>query len=88
MRTAIAILALSMIATSAWAKPAPGRGSASKPATKKVKTLTFDRGSELEGGVDSPGGDQIYVAPTLSHTNLIRVRTDFLPEIYRSAEDL
>ncbi len=54
----------------------------------KIKRLTFDRGDELEGGVGGPNTDTVSARVELSHSSLIRLRHDFLPEIHKSAESL
>lgn len=68
--------------------PVNQRTRTSGSSAQKTKVLIFDEGSDLEGSVVGPNGEQIQVAPGIVHTNMIRVRMDFLPEIYKTAEDM
>jgi hypothetical protein len=96
-------LALGLTASPAAADDSPQTGKAGattsglaaipaaaqeKPGTPKVKTLIFGEGSDVEGGVVGPDGETVGVAGTLIHSNLIRVRQHFIPEIFKSAENL
>lgn len=91
------VLALGLAASPAAADDAPNPGKADAPALSsghasqakpKVKTLIFGEGSDVEGGVVGPDGDSVSVAGPLIHSNLIRVRQHFIPEIFKSAENL
>lgn len=62
--------------------------TATGKAKPKVKVLTFGLGDELEGGVDRPDGDNVTARQQVVHSSLIRVRTQFVAEIFKSAEDL
>lgn len=64
--------------------PRPTAPSAKEP--EKVKTLIFGEGDEVEGGVLTPEGDVMQGRVDLPRSSLIRLRTNFLPEIYKSAE--
>lgn len=99
---ATALTSAALILPAAWANPTPrtapapaGAAPASAaparsavPGKPKVKSLIFDEGSELEGTVVGPDGETIRGRTDLIHSNLIRVRTDFLREIHKTAEDL
>ena len=66
-------------------------GNATAPASSskaKIKTLVFGEGSDVEGAVVGPDGETVGVAGPLIHSNLIRVRQHFIPEIFKSAENL
>jgi hypothetical protein len=92
---ASAILAL----PAAWANPpartaapkktaAPASAAPAAQSSPRVKTLIFGEGSELEGAVVGPGGETVEARIDLVHSSLIRVRTSFLREIHKTAEDL
>lgn len=55
---------------------------------RKLKTLIFGEGDDIEGNTLGPAGEDVTVRPDITHTNLIRVRQHFLPEIYKSAEQM
>jgi hypothetical protein len=61
------------------------KGKASKG--KKVKTYDFT-GDNIDGDLIKPDGVSIDTRTFASHTSLIRIRTDFIKEILKSAEDL
>lgn len=69
-----------------------GKADPSQPAAKpakepeKVRTLIFGEGDEVEGGVLTPEGDVMQGRVDVPRSSLIRLRTHFLPEIYKSAE--
>ena len=65
------------------AKPRPAK--AEEP--KKVKSYDFT-GDEIDGELVKPDTDFIDTRKFASHTNLIRLRKDFIKEIVKSAEDL
>jgi hypothetical protein len=65
------------------AKPRP----AAKAEEKKVKSYDFT-GDEIDGELVKPDTDFIDTRKFASHTNLIRLRKDFIKEIVKSAEDL
>jgi hypothetical protein len=54
---------------------------------KKVKSYDFT-GDEIDGELVKPDGDFLDTRKFASHTNLIRLRKDFIREIVKSAEDL
>ncbi|MCG8423003.1 MAG: hypothetical protein MJE77_34290 [Proteobacteria bacterium] len=68
--------------------PARRRGVGQKAVFRRLKTVIFGRGSDIEGGVDRPDGEAMTGRSDVAHSNLIRLRQHFLPEIYRSAERL
>ncbi len=60
------------------------------PADKgngKVKTYDFTADS-IEGDLVKPEGVGVSVTDFSKHSSLIRIRTNFIPEIVKSAEDL
>lgn len=52
-----------------------------------VKTFDFS-GDEIDGELVKPDGEFIDPRKFANHTNLIRIRKDFIKEIVKSAEDL
>lgn len=64
------------------AKPKPA-----KAEEKKVRSYDFT-GDEIDGELVKPDTDFIDTRKFASHTNLIRLRKDFIKEIVKSAEDL
>jgi len=55
---------------------------------RKLKTLIFGDGDDIEGAVQGPAGDDVTGRTSITHTNLIPIREHFLPELYRSADDI
>ena len=45
-------------------------------------------GDDIDGELVRPDGDFIDPANLVDHTSLIKIRTDFIKEIIKSAEDL
>lgn len=87
LKSIVAAIAITFAlgASTALADSAATDSKAKKP---KVKTLIFGDGSDVEGGVVRPDGDSVSVIGKLQHSNLIKVREHFIPEIFKSAEDL
>ena len=53
----------------------------------KVKVYDFS-GDTIEGDLIKPEGSTVDARDFAKHSSLIRVRTNFIPEILKSAEDL
>jgi hypothetical protein len=53
----------------------------------KVKVYDFS-GDTIEGDLVKPEGSTVDARDFAKHSSLIRVRTNFIPEIIKSAEDL
>jgi hypothetical protein len=78
----IAILLLSVgVASAQPAKAAKGG------ADSKVKVYDFS-GDDIEGDLVKPEGTDLNARDFAKHSSLIEIRTTFLPEILKSAEDL
>ena len=80
----------SIIAALALAFAAPGVAQAQnkgKKVSKKVKTYDFS-GDTIDGALVKPNGVQVDARTFASHTSLIKIRTNFIKEILKSAEDL
>jgi hypothetical protein len=81
-----AIALASPLAAFAQGKAKP-RPAAKAEDPKKVKSYDFT-GDEIDGELVKPDTDFIDTRKFASHTNLIRLRKDFIKEIVKSAEDL
>ncbi len=81
--TAVASLAACFLV----AVVAPSVSSAQKADKPKVKTFDFS-GDDIDGELVKPDGEFVDPRKFASHTNLIRIRKDFINEITKSAEDL
>jgi hypothetical protein len=65
----------------------PTRTTRPRPAPQRVKEYDFT-GDELEGDIQRPDGTDITGRRGATFTSLIKVRTHFLREIGKAAEDL
>lgn len=91
MKRSKIIAALSIASAIVLAAPlsafAQGKGKQPKEEPKKVKSYDFT-GDEIDGELVKPDGDFLDTRKFASHTSLIRLRTNFIKEILKSAEDL
>jgi hypothetical protein len=74
----------------AHAQPTPAKTSDKgndKAAGSKVKVYDFS-GDTIEGDLIRPEGTTVDARDFAKHASLIRIRTNFIPEIIKSAEDL
>jgi len=71
----------------AVAQPAKGGGKADAGGGGKVKVYDFS-GDTIEGDLVKPEGTDVSVTDFGKHASLIKIRTNFIPEIIKSAEDL
>ncbi|MDB4956994.1 MAG: hypothetical protein JWO36_4563 [Myxococcales bacterium] len=53
----------------------------------KVKVYDFS-GDTIEGDLVKPEGSTVDARDFAKHSSLIKIRTNFIPEIIKSAEDL
>ena len=53
----------------------------------KVKSYDFS-GDTIDGDLLKPDGDMVDTRNFAGHSSLIRIRTDFVKEILKTAEDL
>ena len=90
----VSILALVVLMGTASAddkKPAGGNtaagGDKGGGGGGKVKTYDFS-GDTIEGDLVKPEGSTVDARDFAKHSSLIRIRTNFIPEIIKSAEDL
>lgn len=88
MRKLVSALALStvigLVGGTALAQPAKG---GDKGGGNKVKVYDFS-GDTIEGDLVKPEGTDVSVTDFGKHSSLIKIRTNFIPEIIKSAEDL
>jgi|GEM_PF-6947676 len=90
LRASFFVFVFSGLAAPAAAQRGPVKAPADKasaPAPRPAKTYVFS-GDELEGELQAPSGDELTARTGAGFGSLIRVRTTFLPEIARSAEDV
>ncbi len=89
----VALAAITVPATltgPAYAQPAASKTSDKgndKAAGSKVKVYDFS-GDTIEGDLIRPEGTTVDARDFAKHSSLIRIRTNFIPEIIKSAEDL
>ena len=77
----VAVLGLSGVAYAQKKDAQPAGGSG------KVKVYDFS-GDTIEGDLIKPEGSTVDARDFAKHSSLIRIRTHFIPEIIKSAEDL
>ena len=66
---------------------APAKTEGGAPAAPRVKNYDFDA-DLIDGELVKPEGEFLNARKFAVHGSLIRVRTDFIREIVKSAEDL
>ncbi len=84
--TIVAMLALVGTASADEKKGAPAKGGGGD-AGGKVKVYDFS-GDTIEGDLIKPEGSTVDARDFAKHSSLIKIRTNFIPEIIKSAEDL
>ena len=85
--TFFAVLATFVVwAGTASAQKAPAKGGGGG-GDSKVKVYDFS-GDTIEGDLIKPEGSTVDARDFAKHSSLIRIRTNFIPEIIKSAEDL
>ena len=80
----VVVLAFSPITSSAAFAQKKGGGDSGQ---SKVKVYDFS-GDTIEGDLIKPDGSDLNARDFAKHSSLIRIRTNFIPEIIKSAEDL
>jgi hypothetical protein len=83
-------LVIAVAAGTAQAQPAdkkPAAADKGGSTTAKVKVYDFS-GDTIEGDLIRPEGTTVDARDFAKHSSLIRIRTNFIPEIIKSAEDL
>ncbi|MCW5802691.1 MAG: hypothetical protein KIT31_09915 [Deltaproteobacteria bacterium] len=90
MRKFVACLALVLVSGVAYAQPAAKPGNKPAPAAEGAgKTKVYDfSGDTIEGDLVKPEGSTVDARDFAKHASLIRIRTNFIEQIIKSAEDL
>jgi hypothetical protein len=86
----LTVLAVPAVTGTAHAQPSPAKTSdkgKEQAAGSKVKVYDFS-GDTIEGDLIRPEGTTVDARDFAKHASLIRIRTNFIPEIIKSAEDL
>jgi len=88
MKKIISVLAgIALVGGVAVAQPAKGGGGGGdKGGGGKVKVYDFS-GDTIEGDLVKPEGTDVSVTDFGKHSSLIKIRTNFIPEIIKAAED-
>ena len=86
MKTLIALLTVVSLVGVAAADDKKGGGGGGG-GNAKVKTYDFS-GDTIEGDLVKPEGSTVDARDFAKHSSLITIRTNFIPEIIKSAEDL
>lgn len=87
----VSVLVLAAPSAFAQGKPAakPAAGAAAAPAASGNKVKNYDfSGDDIEGEIVKPDGEDLNARKFAEHASLIRVRTDFIREIVKAAEDI
>lgn len=99
MQKILGVLVVALAAITVPAIAGPGGTAHAQPAAKtsdkgndkaagsKVKVYDFS-GDTIEGDLIRPEGTTVDARDFAKHSSLIRIRTNFIPEIIKSAEDL
>jgi hypothetical protein len=91
LSTLIGLFVVSALVGTAAAQPAAGGGKKGDDKggqpSGKVKVYDFS-GDTIEGDLVKPEGSTVDARDFAKHSSLIRIRTHFIPEIIKSAEDL
>lgn len=84
------LVVLCALAGGALADKDSGGSAAASSGNKgngKVKVYDFS-GDNIEGDLIKPEGTTVDARDFAKHSSLIKIRTNFIPEIIKSAEDL
>ena len=82
-----AALVLVVVAGTRPARADDKKAGGDKGGSAKVKVYDFS-GDTIEGDLIRPEGTTVDARDFAKHSSLIRIRTNFIPEIVKSAEDL
>ena len=83
MRKLVIMFAVLGLASTAYAQ----KKDAAPAGNGKVKVYDFS-GDTIEGDLIKPEGSTVDARDFAKHSSLIKIRTNFIPEIIKSAEDL
>ncbi len=85
----ISIALVLLFAGVAAAQPAPKGGGITDPPKGNGKVKVYDfSGDTIEGDLIKPEGSTVDARDFAKHSSLIKIRTNFIPEIIKSAQDL
>lgn len=88
MRKLFILFALvTMVGVASADDPKKGGGDKGGGGNGKVKVYDFS-GDTIEGDLVKPEGSTVDARDFAKHSSLIHIRTNFIPEIIKSAEDL
>lgn len=80
---ALSLMGIFLAAAPASAQQKPAAGG------DKPKATSYDFDDDIvEGDLVRPEGEMVGSASKVKHSSLIRIRTDFLKEMLKSAEDI
>ena len=85
-RILVAVLGAAVLMVGGAAQ-AQKKGAKADGGYQKVKSYDFS-GDSIDGELVKPDGDNLRSITDAKHTSLIRVRTNFIREIVKSAEDI
>ncbi len=80
----IGLLGLSLLAVPAFAQKAADKAD---PSYKQKTVYDFDD-DVVEGDLVKPDIETVGAAGKVKHSSLIKIRTDFIAEMLKSAEDI
>jgi hypothetical protein len=84
---ALVVIAALVVVLATGTARAEDKKAGDKGGTPKVKVYDFS-GDTIEGDLIRPEGSTVDARDFAKHSSLIRIRTNFIPEIIKSAEDL
>ena len=73
---------------SSLVNPAEGYSQTKSGENESGEKFYDFSGDDIDGELDRPDHDFIDSANLVEHTSLIKIRTDFIKEIIKSAEDI
>jgi len=83
----LSFMTLGLLVGTAAADDKKAPPAAADKGNGKVKVYDFS-GDTIEGDLIKPEGSTVDARDFAKHASLIRIRTNFIPEIIKSAEDL
>ena len=81
------VLVVAVLALATGTSFAQGAKKGADASAGKVKVYDFS-GDTIEGDLIKPEGSTVDARDFAKHASLIKIRTNFIPEIIKSAEDL
>ncbi len=88
MKTMVFVAAALFLAVPVGAQPVKRPAPvATKAEPERVQRMSFEN-EYVTGNRDLGGGDVVGATRRSKHSNLVRPRADFIPELIKSAEDI